>query len=246
MSISRHGMWLECKQKYKYKYHLNREPAELPFYYEYGKICHKIAEEYIRNQGEISLNEIANNVLKGKIEIEEGIKASSLPLEYKNRLPGHLRAIENLTKKIGYGGELEWPFSIDLDPPNNKMISGVIDRLIPKNEKYFIIDYKTTKRGKFRKNSLSIKRDIQLRAYAWAVQQKFNIDIDNIRVALYYLEGGNLICGKFTQKSVDNAIVELKEAYNQIKNTDPNKVIGNVGEWCRRCEYRDVCPYFRR
>ena len=246
ISVSRHGMWYECKQKYKYKYHLGIQAQESPFYFEYGKIVHKIAEEYVRGRGEVALNEIANEVLKGRIEIEEGVKASSLPLDYKARLPGHLRAIENLTKQIGFDGDLEWPFQMDLDPPNGKLISGVIDRLIPKNEKCFIIDYKTTKRGRFRKNPLSIKHDIQLRTYAWAVREKIGISIDNIRVALYYLEGGNLIAGKFTERAVDEAIKDLKDTYDEIQNTDPNKVTGNVGEWCRRCEYKDMCPYCRR
>lgn len=246
ISVSRHGTWVECKQKYKYKYHLGIKEEESPFYFEYGKIVHKIAEEYVKNRGDLLLNEIANDVLQGKIEIEEGVKASSLPLEYKNRFPGHLRAIETLTRKIGFDGELEWPFDLDIDPPNGKMIAGVIDRLIPKSDKCFIIDYKTTKRGRYRKTPVSIRHDLQLLTYAWAVQQKLGIDIDNIRVALYYLEGANLIAGKVTQKAANEAIVELRRVYDQIKDTDPNKVVGCVGEWCKRCEYNGICPYYRR
>lgn len=246
ISISRAGTWEECKQRYKFRYHLKMTPpGETPFYFTYGKIVHKIAEEYISQQGQKNLNEICTSVLNGDVEVENGEKAPSLPPDYKNRLPGHLRAIDNLTKQIGFGGELELPFDLDLDPPHKKMIAGVIDRLIPKNDKYFIIDYKTTKRGVWRKTALTIKKDLQLQTYAWAIHKLYRIEIEQIRGALYYLEGGSLIPTKFNKESVYNVVKYLADTYDEIKSFDPNMVIGTTGDHCGRCDYRSICPFYK-
>jgi CRISPR/Cas system-associated exonuclease Cas4 (RecB family) len=245
ISVSRETCYKTCAYTYKLKYHSKvPAPGEEPFYFSYGKICHLIAEEYVKAKGDKTLTEISGAVLKGDILLD-GVKAPSLPPEYKNRLPGHLRSIEKLTTQIGFlDSELELPFNLDLDPPHRKMIAGVIDRLILK-DKCFIIDYKTTKRGKWRKTTDTIRTDLQLRAYAWAVNQIYHIDYDKIRGALYYLEGGNLIPTKFTENSVQAAVKELIAVYDEIKNCDPNTVIGTTGDHCARCDYRTICPFYQ-
>jgi CRISPR/Cas system-associated exonuclease Cas4 (RecB family) len=246
ISVSRKKVYDECAQKYKYKYHLKvPSPVEEPFYFIYGKMVHKIAEEYVRNRGKRTLGEVANDILSGKIEIERGVKAPKLPPEYNKRLPGHLRSIQSLTEKIGTDGEVEYSFEYDLDPPNKKNIVGFIDRLIFKEEKVFVIDYKTTKKGKYRVNKNTVKTDLQLRAYARIVQKKFDIEAKNIRVALHYLEGGDLIAASYSDKSLDNIEKELLNAYNQIVEHDPEDVRGKVGWYCQRCEYKTLCPFFK-
>jgi ATP-dependent helicase/DNAse subunit B len=49
ISVSRYQVFVECKQKYKYRYHLAIKPDKPePFYFTYGKIVHKIAEVNLR------------------------------------------------------------------------------------------------------------------------------------------------------------------------------------------------------
>lgn len=247
MSVSRKSVWDECKKKYHFKYHLKIEPEEPePFYFTYGKIVHKIAEEYVRCNGKNNINEISNLVLSGKILIDENTIAPNLPLEYKLKFPNHIKAINNITNKIGFDGELEWDFKYDLDPPNEKYVIGFIDRLIRKKDNFFILDYKTTKKGKFRKNQQTIKSDLQLRTYARIVQKQFNVPAENINTALYYLEGGDLISTKFSEKSLESAEKILLESYNSILSSDPDKVWGTVGNHCTRCEYSKMCPFFSK
>lgn len=251
ISVSRKGVWQECEQKYKYQYHLKIEPPlEEPFYFMYGKVIHKIAEETVSRKGKSTLGEVTQNVLDGVIPIEESkdgekIFAPKIPQEYKNRMPEHLRSIEKLISQIGYEGETEIEFNLDLDPPNGKMVKGFIDRLVIKDGKYYIFDYKTTKKGRWRKNRLSITSDLQLRIYSWAVQQLYGVEANKIQAALYYLEGGNLIGAKFSQKSIDEAKNDLIKAYDQIKSKSPDEVTGNVGNHCERCLYRKICPFYR-
>jgi CRISPR/Cas system-associated exonuclease Cas4 (RecB family) len=171
-------------------------------------------------------------------------KAPELPSDYARKLSGHLRAVQTLTEKVGFDGELEHKFHYDLDPPNGRYITGFIDRFIQKNDKAFIIDYKTTKKGPYRKNKGNIMHDLQLRAYAKVIQKTFNIKAENIKAALYYLEGGDLIATSFNQESIDSAEKELLRAYIDIQNADADKVWGKVGNHCTRCDYNDICPFY--
>lgn len=251
MSVSRKTVWDECKKKYHYKYHLKLQPEEEePFYFTYGKIIHKIAEEYVEKRGELELKEITEAVVNGEIPIERSesnpVFAPKIPMEYKLRMPGHLVSLNKITKDVGFDGELEWDFKYDLDPPNNKLVVGFIDRLIRRKDNFFILDYKTTKKGKFRKDKNTIKHDLQLRTYARIVQKEFNVPAENINTALYYLEGGDLISSKFSQASLDEAEKILLDCYNEIKESDPNDVWGNVGNHCFRCEYSKICPFFKK
>lgn len=252
ISVSRRDVWKLCKQKYKYKYHLKLESLEEePFYFVYGKIIHKIAEEFVSKRGELGLPQIAKDVLEGRIPIEENkdgspLFAPPLPIDYKTRMSGHIGSIRRLTEQIGFDGELEYPFEFDLDPPNNKKVVGFIDRLINKNGNWFIIDYKTTKKGQWRKNSKTVLHDLQLRCYARIVQKTFGAQADQIRAALYYLEGGDLIAAQFSQDSLDSAEQELLDVYNEIHGFNPDDAWGCVGDWCHRCEYRKICPFYNR
>ena len=250
ISISRKGVWEECPQKYKYQYHLKTpKPEAEPFYFTYGKIIHKIAETYVNGKGNMLLEEVAREVLKGNIPMDtdaEGkqVLAPILPAEYKARVTGHLKSINKLTQQIGMEGETEFDFKYDLDPPNGKLVTGVIDRLFERGGKWFIIDYKTTKRGPWRKTTQTVVDDLQLRCYARVVQRTHNVPAKNINTALYYLEGGNLVGAQFSDASLLAAEKELLQAYNQIAAADPDKVWGNVTERCRRCEFKTLCPFY--
>ena len=182
--------------------------------------------------------------MSGKILLKENVSAPKLPTEYRNKLPNHLRAIKLLTERIGFDGELEWKFHYDLNPPHKEYITGFIDRLIPKAGKFFVIDYKTTKKGPWRKDATSIISDLQLRCYARVIQKEFNCKAEDIRCALYYLEGPEMISAKFSQDSLLRAEEELHNVYKQIKRADPDVVQGNYGSHCQRCDYRSVCPLF--
>lgn len=251
MSVSRKTVWDECKKKYYYKYHLKLDPEQdEPFYFTYGKIIHKIAEEYVAAQGDKKLKNITESVVNGDIPIERSadnpVFAPKIPMEYKIRMASHLNNLEKITKEIGFDGHLEWDFKHDLDPPNNKLVIGFIDRLIRRKDNFFILDYKTTKKGKFRKDERSIKTDLQLRTYAKIVQNKFQVPAENINTALYYLEDGKLISSKFTQNSLDEAEKILLDCYDEIVQMSPNDAWGNVGSHCPRCEYYKICPFVKK
>lgn len=246
ISVSRSKSYKQCPYYYKLKYHDKiPNPGEEQFYFVYGKIVHKIAETHVIEKGERPLVEVVDDVLKGKIEIEQGKKAPILPIEYKKRMPLHIRAIEKLNKTIGCDGITEHSFKYDLNPPNKKFVTGVIDRIIVKENKAWIIDYKTTKKGPFRENKQTIKYDPQLRIYCRVVQKEFHIEPENIKAALYYLEDQQLISSCYNENSLNSIEKELLEIYNKIYKHDPKNATGLTGNHCNRCEYRNMCPFFK-
>lgn len=245
ISVSRKQTWESCQQAYKYRYHLklvSDQPTQP--YFTFGKIVHKIAEEYVRGGGQTDIQKITREVMSGKIELEPGSGVPHLEADYQKKLPEHVQNIKTLSDRIGYDGKLEWPFYYDMDPPNQNFIKGFIDRLIIRGDKYFILDYKTTKKGFWRKNPNTIRNDLQLRCYARVVQKEFGAKAENIRAALYYVSDSELVATKFTEESLILAEQELLNTYKQIKSTSPDDVYGNVGDQCRRCDYRKVCPYY--
>ena len=247
ISVSRKKTYDQCPQKYKYQYHLKVErEEEEPFYFTYGKIIHKIAETFVEHDGKNSIGDLAKDVLNGKIEIEEGVVAPpKLPSDYDKRFPKDLHAIQKLMDSIGTVGHVEYEFYYDLDPPHGRHVKGFIDRLIIKDDKAWIIDYKTTKKGKWRANRHTIKSDLQLCVYARVVQKQFGIKPENIKSALYYVVGAELLGATFTEKTLKRAEDELLRTYKTIEQADPDKVWGNVGYHCRMCDFRKKCPFYK-
>jgi hypothetical protein len=250
ISVSRKDCFDLCPAQYKFRYHSKiKSPFPEPEYFSYGRTVHKIAELYIQGQGEKTLMEITQLIFTKQIPIEERFGtqtfAPNFSPEYKERLPEHLRAIDRIAKLTGFTGLTEFAFEYDLDPPNNCLINGVIDRLIEKKNKYWIIDYKTTKRGIFRKTPTTITKDLQLRCYARVVQKQYNAPAENIQCALFYLEGGDLIGARFSESSLLDVEQQLLQTYHKIKNMDPNDAKGNIGQHCRRCDYRTLCPHYK-
>ncbi len=245
MSVSRKQTWNECQQKYKYRYHLKMIPeGPIQPYFTYGKLVHKIAEVYVQEQGQRPIEDISHDCLQGIIEVDKGQPPPVLGADYKKKLPEHLRNIKQLTDRIGFDGHLEWPFHFDLQPPDQHFITGFIDRLIIRGDKYFILDYKTTKKGFWRKNQNTIRTDLQLRCYARVVQKEFGAQPENIRAALYYLDGGDLIATKFNEESLVTAEQELHDTLKQIRSTHPDDVYGRVGDQCKRCDYKKICSWY--
>jgi CRISPR/Cas system-associated exonuclease Cas4 (RecB family) len=251
ISVSRQKCFETCGQQYKFKYHLKMpSPKPEPFYFAYGKVVHKIAEHYVDQKGEIPIGDIMSDVVRGKIPVEGEKLCPPIPDDYKKKLIKHVRAIQNLTDRIGCDGIVEHPFLYALDESKKKCVKGFIDRLIIKKDasgirRAFILDYKTTKKGKFRVNGETVKTDLQLRAYARIVQKEFGIDPVNIKAALYYLEGENLIAAQYSEESLEDVERQLLRAFNTIEKSDPDKVWGKVGWHCQRCDYEQICPFYK-
>lgn len=251
ISNSRASLFEECQLKYKYKYHDEiPSPVEEPIYFLYGKVIHKIAEEFVLAKKTKSISEITQKVLDGSISLEREENQTKtsikLPAAYIGRLSSDVKNILYITEKIGFEGEVEWPFTYDLEPPNNKVIVGFIDRLAKIGDKYLILDYKTTKPGNWRKNATNIKKDLQLNIYARIVQKQLNIPPEKISACLFYvLDGHTVGIPYFEEKNLELTEKYFLDSYNKIVNVNPELASPNVGLHCKRCDYKSHCPFFR-
>jgi CRISPR/Cas system-associated exonuclease Cas4 (RecB family) len=252
ISVSRKKCYDLCGQQYKFRYHLKvPRPGPEPFYFTYGSIVHRIAEIYVEREGKDNIGDIAVDLLRGKIDYEKdkdgnGVKCpvTEMPEDYAKKFQKHLKSVKNLTDKIGTDGIVEYQFKYDLDPPNKKMVTGFLDRLILKGDKAFIIDYKTTKKGKWRVNKDTVKTDLQMRMYSRVVQREFGIKPENIKAALFYLEGENLIACQYSESSLALVEQDLLDSYVMIEAADPDQVWGKVGWHCKMCDYGTMCPFY--
>lgn len=245
ISISRKTTWETCQKSYYYKYDQNLLPeGPEPFHFIFGKLVHFIAEQHTKNQGKINLTEIKNEVLEGNLQIE-GKKAPKIDNETSARLTKHINNYLRLANDLGYNGYTEWEFNYDLDAPNKRFVKGFIDRLIVTKDKAIIVDYKTTKPGKWRKDSNNITQDMQLACYCWVVMKEFNLPADKIFASLYYLEDAKLVPVRFSEKTLLSIPEVLLKVYKDIENTQGDNAKGTVGSHCYWCAYKNICPFYR-
>jgi len=252
MSVSRHRLWEECRQKYKFRYHLKVPPPRPdPPYFLYGKLVHKIAEEYVKGEGEKDINEIRRQCLDGVILLEdlaEGEKPPKPPIEllpksYTSKLTKHLRSVLLLTKKFGFGGICEWGFEYDLDPPNNRCVYGFIDRIVESKGKHWIIDYKTTKKSRWCKTQKDVDEDLQLQCYTMVVHEKLGVDVKDIVAGLMYVDYNHFVGTPFTEEVLEQTKKQLLVTYKEIELANADNVHAWVGRQCERCEYNEICPF---
>jgi CRISPR/Cas system-associated exonuclease Cas4 (RecB family) len=246
LSVSRSQCFELCQQQYKYRYHLKVIPDKPEqIYFVYGKLIHKAAEIYVEKKGQEPIFDIGHKLLNRIYDFDGSKNLHLLNTEYRNKFWSHLVVVEKITQKVGFDGEIEYKMEYDLDPPNKRILLGFIDRLIIKNGKAIIIDYKTSKDNAWRKDEKSIKTDLQLNAYAMVINEKFGIEPENIQAALIYLEGAKTVSTNFNKNYLNQVKNKLKELYCKIENMDENMAMPNKGNHCFRCDYNDICPYFR-
>ena len=245
LSVSRDGCFRQCEQQYKFRYHLKTVPnVPEQIYFTYGKLVHVAAEHYVERKGETPIRDILADLLQGRLDFEGSENICRLEQDHYKKLYIHCDFIEKFSKKIGFEGEIEHEIKYDLDPPNEKLYLGYIDRLIINNDSAIIVDYKTSKNNSYRKNKVSIKKDLQMCAYALYVHEKFKIKPENIQAALIYLDPPQQVINtNFVKDTLLATKKYLKDSYYDIENKDPNKVKPTVGYHCRRCDYFDQCPY---
>jgi ATP-dependent exoDNAse (exonuclease V) beta subunit len=250
ISVSRKQTWDTCQQQYLYKYHLERTPLARPIYLTYGSIVHKIAEEYVRAKGERTITSVAAAVMDGEIPLKDGhVPEGGLKGEYAIKLPRHLAAIKKLTDRIGFDGDIEREFSMDIDADPKtgevRVAKGIIDRLFQRGNTLCILDYKTSRRGWWRKTAATIGGDLQLRFYARAVQKETGAKASEIHAAIFHCEGEELIGTYFSEESLAAAEDELRRAYRAIVATPPEAAVPSVGQHCKRCSFNIHCPHYR-
>ncbi|HRY56628.1 MAG TPA: PD-(D/E)XK nuclease family protein, partial [Patescibacteria group bacterium] len=130
---------------------------------------------------------------------------------------------------------LEKKFVLSID---GTKLKGTIDRIdkLPDGT-VEIIDYKTGKE----KSQKDVDDNVQMTIYTMGATEALKINPDVL--SLYFLNTGNKISTKRTQKQVDAQREIIKDV---IKNINEENFEPNPGRDCMYCDFKEICPFAKK
>jgi len=236
ISYSQIDNYLICPLRYKYSYVLNI-PTPPSRSLNFGDTFHK------------TLNEFHSKIMFGnKPSIEdlfEIFEKNWNPLGYENE-KDRKNAFEegkkilkdyyekNYDLNVKHLG-LEKKFVLSID---GTKLKGTIDRIdkLPDGT-VEIIDYKTGKE----KSQKDVDDNVQMTIYTMGATEALKIRPDVL--SLYFLNTGNKISTKRTQKQVDAQREIIKDV---IKNINEENFEPKPGRDCMYCDFKGICPFAER
>ena len=236
ISYSQIDNYLICPLRYKYSYVLNI-PTPPSRSLNFGDTFHK------------TLNEFHSKIMSGNKpsleDLYEIFEKNWNPLGYENEkdrkntfeegkviLKRYYEKNQNLdVKHLG----LEKKFVLNID---GTKLKGTIDRIdkLPDGS-VEIIDYKTGKE----KSQKEVDDNVQMTIYTMGATDALKIKPDVL--SLYFLNTGNKISTKRTQKQVEAQREIIKDV---IKNINEENFEPNPGRDCMYCDFKDICPFAKK
>ena len=198
----------------------------------FGSFIHKIFELGYKDNDAKLLMKLA--------ESERG--TYKVPFGMNDRLK---MCIENFilwNSKMGETISTEGMFEVDLDEKNGIKFNGVIDRIVKGNKGgYLVIDYKTSKREKTKKELMD---DKQLMGYAYAVHVKYGAEFKDIFCAHYYPVSGNFVTVSFSKVQIWNWKRKEIDKVWRIRKKKKDEFYPQKNIFCSNCEFQQACENF--
>ena len=230
--------YLQCKRKFYLQYVLKLKEHSIslkPKAYELGDIIHSILEDYYtldENNIELSFEKI--EFLFNKYKSSNPFLILDLEIWKKKLYEFYLLDKQRLTHRKIIA--LEKSFSCEFE---GIQIKGVIDRIDSYEDKYEVIDYKTSA-------TLSVDTlknydktdDFQLEFYYLAMSEMYKTD--KIEAYYYDLNNTQLI----NEIALDKKLELLCEKFNELKEISKNEISFSKCEDktnCTYCAYSIIC-----
>ncbi len=224
VSKSTFGTFNSCERKYYY--------SQLEFkivpnkYMQYGLDFHVLLEKY--NKIEIS-------------DYEKPQKTIKVPEKFKVQFDNYIKIISKL-KSEG------WRIQATEIRLSYENITGIIDLVMAKENKYLIVDFKTIPR--FNQFDAS-KYEPEMLIYSYLFEKSNNINTNNIELAIFRFEqeGENydinyiendVLKRHFWIESVNLMHEKITKSIGSIKDF-PKIDINNKGFVCKYCDFFDIC-----
>lgn len=260
-SYSAIDTYLQCPQKYKFQ-EIDRIRAPKGREAIFGTLVHKTLKfmfqrdplfptldeviGYFRENWpskEIFEAESKNDPLKRpwteeeeKAYFEEGLRM--LKKFYEKNAPWNFTVVD-----------LESRFEVaiqDEKTGETHILAGIIDRIDKTpDEKYEIIDYKTSKRMP---SQDQLDRDLQLSLYSLGLQKRWpHLNPGDIKLSLYFLKHGEKLSTRptpeTTEKTKEHILKTISEIQEKLRSGKAFEPMPSA--LCDWCAYKPICPAWR-
>ncbi len=233
LSYTQISTYLECPLKYKYSYVLNI-PTPPNAALSFGSTIHDTLRDF---HTKLMFDKVCT--LEDLMKMYE---RNWQPLGFINE--GHRKAFfdsgvklltnyyeKNINSKCK-PLEIEKGFNIKID---GLRFYGRIDRIDPLEDGTVeIIDYKTGNP----KSQKEVDNDDQVSFYAIGAEEALNLKPK--KLSLYYVESGEKVTTTRTPEELKAKKEQVKEVIAKIKS---GAFESKPGMHCKRCDYREICPY---
>ena len=236
ISSSKLNTYRECGLKYKLRYHNRLKPVfngELNTdALEYGSFVHRVFEIGVEADTLAELNEIA------KAEKENYKFAPEKLKNFEKMCNNFLKLNSTLKETVG----TESKFKICIDKEFDMNINGIIDRVVRSpSGKILVIDYKTSKRAK---TKLELYKDDQMKMYAYAATQLYNVPAKDVVVSHFYPHYDKLVAVSYTATELAIFLQGLKAKLWEIRKKKEPEFVASRNVFCDWCGYKEICPSF--
>jgi RecB family exonuclease len=234
ISASRSDIISQCLLKYYLRY-VERIPgfgSKNEDALNFGSYIHKIFELGFQEKDLKSLLKLA----------EQEKKTYKIPFRENDRTKKCLENFLIWNQQLGDTVSTEMSFNLPLDKENDINFVGVIDRIIKGREGgYLVIDYKTSKKEKKTKDLLD---DKQLKGYAYAIHELYNVPYDKIWCAHYYPVTNNFVSVRFSKYQIFKWKKQEIDTVWRIRKKKKTEFPAQQNIFCDWCEYQQACPKF--
>ncbi len=236
LSVSQIETFESCPLHYKLKY-IYKLPTKPSASSSFGISIHNTLKEFYQKvrDGEKPTEKLILGLYKNNW-IEEGFDNKKHKQEFYKKGEGYLLGF----LKNGFNPKtipvlLEEKFTVPVDP--TLKIGGKIDRVDNLGGgKFEIVDYKT---GAHLPSQKEVDKDLQLSFYALALSSIKNIDPENIKLSLYYLDEQEKISTTRTAKELEKVKEKILEVRDEIEKSDFKC---NHSFFCQgKCEFSLFC-----
>ncbi|MFW6286153.1 MAG: PD-(D/E)XK nuclease family protein [Nanoarchaeota archaeon] len=235
-SVSQLQTYISCPKKYMYQY-IYKLPGIAKHYFDFGTSMHYVVEQIVNDVSKYSKEILFSKAISllSKNWISKGYINYKQEKEYFNLGIKSLKKFIEKEIEIQKSGtkifKTEYKFLINL---NGKKIMGFIDRIDKNNDKFEIIDYKTSNSVL---NENHLQSNLQLYIYYLAVKDTYAIEPANL--GLWYLIHDKII--KINPKKFN-----VKELNKLIKDTifkiEQHNFIATPSNFsCNFCDYKEIC-----
>jgi RecB family exonuclease len=235
LSHSSISLYLECPQKWKFKY-IDKIPEKPRHFFSFGQSCHEALEFFY---GSPLIPPSLEEVMAFFEEHWKtaGYKDAKQEAEYKQqgrKIVKDFYAKYAPTYKAPFF--VEYPFNILVD---GVAVTGKVDRIDKVDDKTVdIVDYKTGKAFDLER----VKEDAQLTMYQMAVEELLGMKVRSL--TFYHLPSQTPLT------SEPHDIEQVKELRQRIvtvaSSIQKSQFDPKPEEWtCKWCDYKPHCPVFR-